>query len=87
MPTDLCRSCGSCGFPMRAPEDFAGGNIAADYCSTCAEPSGALRPFDDVVAANAAYFVKEQGVDSHAASDMARALLLNQPAWLAQRRR
>lgn len=87
MPTDLCRSCGSCGFPMREPEDFAGGNAAADYCSTCAEPSGRLRPFDEVVAANAAYFVREQGVDSHAASDMARALLLGQPAWLALRRR
>lgn len=85
MPTDLCRSCGSCGFPMRTPEDFAGGNLAAAYCSTCAEPGGQLRPFDDVVAANAAYFVREQGVDSAAARDMARALLLSQPAWTARR--
>jgi hypothetical protein len=77
----LCRSCGSCGFPMSAPEDHAGGNMAAEYCSTCAEPSGALKPFEEVVLANADYFVREQGVSLSAAQSMAKALLASMPAW------
>lgn len=81
----LCRSCGSCGFPMTAPDDHAGGNMDAEYCSTCAEPSGALKPFDDVVQANAEYFVREQGVSFSAASEMAKALLASMPAWQARR--
>jgi Putative zinc ribbon domain len=77
----LCQSCGSCGFPMRNPEDHAGGDLDALYCSTCADDSGKLRPYDDVVQANAEYFVAEQGVDIQAASSMARALLASMPAW------
>jgi hypothetical protein len=81
MTTKLCRSCGSCGFPMRTPKDYAGGDKNATYCSTCAETNGTLKPFEKVVEANAHYFVREQGVDAVAADAMARALLLNQPAW------
>ena len=81
----LCRSCGSCGFPMTAPEDHAGGKMSAEYCSTCAEASGALKPFDDVVQANAEYFVREQGVSLSAAREMAKALLASMPAWQARR--
>jgi hypothetical protein len=81
MANKLCRSCGSCGFPMRAPDDFAGGDAAAEYCSTCAEAGDRLKPFTQVVEANASYFVREQGIDLTAARKMARALLLSQPAW------
>jgi hypothetical protein len=78
MTTPFCRSC---GFPMRAPEDYAGNNPDAEFCSTCAEVNGSLKPFDDVVLANANYFVREQGVDQDAALEMARALLMSMPAW------
>jgi hypothetical protein len=81
MTSDLCRSCGSCGFPMREAEDYAGGNTAALYCSTCGNANGQLKPFNEVVQANAAYFVREQGVDPTAAQAMASALLLSMPAW------
>ncbi len=53
----------------------------AEYCSTCAEASGALKPFDEVVQANADYFVREQGVSLSAAREMAKALLASMPAW------
>lgn len=81
MPETLCRSCGSCGFPMRAPEDFAGGRLDSPYCSTCARPSGELLPFDEVLVANAAYLAREQGLHPEAAERMAHALLLSMPAW------
>jgi Putative zinc ribbon domain len=86
MTTLLCRSCGSCGFPMNSAEDHAGGNPESDYCSTCAEASGTLKPFDEVVNANADYFAREQGIDVNAAREMAKALLMSQPAWQAPKR-
>lgn len=81
----LCRSCFSCGFPLRRPEDFAGGDPKAEYCSTCADAQGRLKPFDEVVQANADYFVAEQGIDPQAALTMARALLASMPAWQKSR--
>lgn len=84
MTTELCRSCGSCGFPMNSPEDYAGGNLAAQYCSTCAEPSGHLKSFDDVLQANADYFVRQQGIDPQAGRELARTLLISMPAWKGQ---
>jgi hypothetical protein len=81
MIQDLCRSCGSCGFPMRTPGDYAGGNPSAEFCSTCAEASGRLRPYREVLQANADYFVREQGIDPQAARAMAHALLASMPAW------
>lgn len=81
MASELCPSCGSCGFPMREPADFAGGDPAALYCSTCATADGRLRPYAEVVEANADYFVRQQGVDPAAARAMAEALLAAMPAW------
>jgi Putative zinc ribbon domain len=82
MPTtEHCPSCGSCGFPMRTADDFAGGSLDSKFCSTCADTSGRLKSFNIVVDANADYFVREQGVDKTAAREMARALLLSMPAW------
>jgi hypothetical protein len=81
MNNELCRSCGSCGFPMRTAEDYAGGNPDAEFCSTCAEPNGCLKPFDDVLQANAEYFVRQQGIDPQAGRELARALLTSMPAW------
>jgi Putative zinc ribbon domain len=85
MTIDLCKSCGSCGFPMKQPEDYAGGDVGAEICSTCGDAKGKLKPFNQAVDANANYFVREQGVDVKAAREMARALLLSMPAWKAQR--
>lgn len=81
MNDDLCKSCGSCGFPMRTPADHAGGRPEADYCSTCGLDNGELKPFEDAVLANANYLVEEQGLDPGAAREMAKALLITMPAW------
>jgi hypothetical protein len=69
---------------MRSPDDFAGSNPDAEYCSTCADGDGALRPYDDVVQANAEYLVRQQGIAMLAAREMARALLASMPAWRGQ---
>lgn len=82
MSDQHCPSCGSCGFPMRAPEDFAGGRPDAAYCSTCGDDHGALRPYEDVLRANADYLAREQGIDPGAARELARALLATMPAWV-----
>lgn len=76
-----CPSCGSCGFPMREPADFAGGDPASKFCSTCGDEHGRLKPYDAVLDANAAYYVREQGVNADAARELARALLASMPAW------
>ena len=81
MTTDFCPSCGSCGFPMRAPADFAGGKVDAAYCSTCGDETGQLKPYDEVLRANADYLVREQGLDPGAARRLAGALLASMPAW------
>lgn len=81
MSPEHCPSCGSCGFPMRQREDFAGGRPDAAYCSTCGDDDGALRPWPEVLQANAAYLVREQGLDPAAAQAMADALLSRMPAW------
>ncbi len=79
--TPHCPSCGSCGFPMREPADFAGNRPDALYCNSCGDTKGRLRPWDDVLRVNTDYFVREQGLDRGAAREMARALLLGMPAW------
>ena len=78
---NLCRSCGSCGFPMQSQADFAGGNPEAVYCSTCADDQGRLRPFEVVLEANAEYLVRLQGLAIGAARELARSLLVAMPAW------
>jgi hypothetical protein len=78
---DLCPSCGSCGFPMQADGDFAGGKRDSAYCSTCGDETGRLKPYDEVLSANAAYLVRQQGLDPGAARGLASALLASMPAW------
>jgi Putative zinc ribbon domain len=77
----LCPACGSCGFPMRTAADFAGGQLGAAYCNSCGTESGQLKPFEEVLQANAEYFAREQGLAPSAARELARALLVSMPAW------
>ncbi len=81
MSDQNCPSCGSCGFPMRTPDDFAGRRITAAYCNSCGDDSGQLKPFEAVLQVNANFYVREQGLDPSAALAMARALLQGMPAW------
>jgi hypothetical protein len=66
---------------MRSADDFAGGKPDSAYCSTCGDDSGQLKPFEDVLRANADYLVRQQGIDLTAARGLARALLASMPAW------
>jgi hypothetical protein len=66
---------------MSTPQDFAGGRVDAAYCSTCGDESGALKPYSEVLQANADYLVRQQGLDPGAARAMAGALLASMPAW------
>ena len=52
---------------MRAPDDFAGGKPGSAYCSTCGDETGQLKPYDEVLRANADYLVRQQGLDPGAA--------------------
>ena len=84
MSDEHCPSCGSCGFPMRVPADFAGGRVDAAYCSTCGDGTGQLKPYELVLQLNAEYLVSQQGLDREAARAMAGALLASMPAWKRQ---
>jgi Putative zinc ribbon domain len=76
-----CVSCGSCGFPMENPEDFALGDPSLAHCRYCTDALGALLPYETVLATNARYYVNSQGVSPEAARGMAAALLASMPAW------
>jgi len=79
--TVKCVSCGSCGFPMEKPEDFALGDPSQPYCRYCTDTAGALLPYEDVLKTNARHYVDTQGVSPEAATMMAAALLASMPAW------
>ncbi|HLW92652.1 MAG TPA: zinc ribbon domain-containing protein [Roseiarcus sp.] len=79
--TIKCVSCGSCGFPMEKPEDFALGDPSQPYCRYCTDTGGRLLPYETVLDTNARYYVESQGVSSSAARGMAAALLASMPAW------
>ena len=76
-----CVSCGSCGFPMENPEDFALGDPSQPHCRYCTDSTGALLPYEAVLATNARHYVESQGVSPEAARNMAAALLASMPAW------
>jgi hypothetical protein len=85
--TIKCVSCGSCGFPMESPEDFALGDPSQLHCRYCTDARGALLPYETVLAANARHYVESQGVSPEAARGMATALLASMPAWLDRQSR
>lgn len=76
-----CESCTSCGMPFQTAADHALGNEAIPYCSNCTTSDGALKPYEEVLAATKGYFIVSQGIDPDAALGMAETLLKKQPAW------
>ena len=66
---------------MRNPADFAGGRPDSNFCSVCGDAAGRLKSYEEVLQANADYFVRQQGLDPKAARLMAKALLATMPAW------
>jgi hypothetical protein len=76
-----CPACGSCGMPLVKPEDFALGDPASVYCRFCTDEKGALLPFESILQGTAKFYVESQGVDLEAATQMAKEMLLEMPAW------
>lgn len=76
-----CISCGSCGMPLTQPEDFALSDISSSYCKFCTDKTGQLLPFDSIVQGTAKFYVESQGFNLESATQMAKEMLLEMPAW------
>ena len=74
-------SCSSCGMPLRSAEDHALGDRTRDYCGHCARPDGSRKTYDEVHAGMTQFLQRTQGIDAAVASDMARQMMANLPAW------
>lgn len=81
MNNEKCQSCGSCGFPMKKPEDFSLGNIASRFCQYCTDAQGELLDYDTILNLNTKYYISSQGIAEEAAMQMAKDLLATMPAW------
>jgi hypothetical protein len=66
---------------MENADDFALGDPDQPHCRYCTDATGALLPYETVLATNARHYVVSQGVSAQAAHDMAAALLASMPAW------
>jgi hypothetical protein len=81
MANEKCPACGSCGFPMEKPEDFALGDTSRPYCRHCTDARGELLPYEKVLETNASYYEESQGVKPDVAMRLAQAMLADMPAW------
>ncbi len=75
------KSCGSCGMPMRSTADFGGGDIGNKYCVKCADESGRLKSYDEVLASMSDFVIRTMGVSAQEASKMAKENMAKMPAW------
>jgi hypothetical protein len=73
--------CESCGMPMRETSDYGGGRMDNRYCVHCTDQTGALKPYDEVLAGMQAFAVKMMGVSGDEALKMAREGMAKMPAW------
>lgn len=76
-----CDSCGSCGMPFEKMEDHALADINNPYCTFCADDKGRLLPYDDVLKSNVKFYIESQGLNKDAATQMAKEVLADMPAW------
>lgn len=76
-----CLSCGSCGMALKQPKDFALGDTSSSYCSHCTDKTGKLLPFNQILDGTAKFYVDSQGINLEAATQMAKEMLLEMPAW------
>ena len=81
-----CVSCGSCGMPLTKSEDFSLGNTASEYCKFCVDEKGHLLPFENILQGTAKFYVDSQGLNLDAATQMAKEMLLEMPAWKKEKK-
>lgn len=79
--TKKCKSCGSCGIPLKKSEDLACGDTSGDYCHHCTDSTGKLLSFDKILKDNITYYMESQGLTETEASKIAMKYLKSLPAW------
>jgi hypothetical protein len=77
----MSKTCVACGMPMSGTDDFPKGDMSKDYCLYCAKPDGTMQGYDEKLKGYAGWLTRTQGLDSLAALDQAKTILLQLPAW------
>lgn len=75
------KTCIACGMPMKAQNEYAMGDETKDYCIYCAKEDGSMQSYDEKLESMTAFIVKTQGITKAAASDAAKSMMSNLPAW------
>ena len=75
------KSCQSCGYPLAIAEECALGKLDSLYCVWCADETGKLLPYDQVLFKLQEFFATSQGFHPEAAKKISNQLLSKQPAW------
>lgn len=74
-------TCKSCGKIMKQADDFAGGQIGADYCASCTDEFGFQRQYSDVLNETTRKLINQLGIDAAEAEKIARENLQHTPHW------
>lgn len=77
----MSANCKSCGRIMTKPEDFYGGDVDNQYCSSCTTTDGSLKTLDEITLHIANQLIMSQGIDREAATKAAKSILSAQPQW------
>ena len=75
------KNCESCGMPMRKSKDFGGQDAKNKYCCHCADDSGVLKNYKDIVEGLTNFLVEMQGLEREQAEQTAKEGLAKMPAW------
>ncbi|RKX28689.1 MAG: hypothetical protein DRP46_08280 [Candidatus Zixiibacteriota bacterium] len=78
MPTSICKACARL---MKEKEDFPRGNFDSDYCASCVDHKGNLKPRDIIRVNMIRYRVNNTGVSEEEAAEIVDNLMRSLPAW------
>jgi hypothetical protein len=67
--------------PMRAKQDFGGGQPDNAYCIHCTDAEGTLKPYEVVLENMKNFALRSMGVSEAEALKMAQEGMSKQPAW------
>jgi Putative zinc ribbon domain len=73
--------CIACGMPMNTKEDHSMGDESKPYCRFCSKPDGAMLSYEEKLADMTKFIQTKQGLDEAAAREIAKNMMLSQPAW------
>ncbi len=76
-----CKTCNSCGMPLKALNDYALSSPNSEYCVYCTREDGSLKPYQEIVEGMTQYLIASQGIDKTVASTIAHQSLSRLPAW------